>query len=357
MKALVTGGAGFIGSHLVELLVGEGHQVIAIDDLSSGKVENLDEMLGRYGFLFRVVDMLDTDALDDSFAGIDWVFHLAGTPSGPDSDERPGPSLRAHVQTTLQLLEYSRRHAVKSFVYAASAASYGNAELTPTPEVARLAPRAPHALTKAMGEELVLGWASIHRLPASSLRLFNVYGPRAPLAPDAGSVIPVFLAQKANRKPLTLAGDGRQTRDFVHVHDVTRAFLATTGRMLAGEAINVGSGRQVPIRDVAKLIGGDTIAVPARPGEPRRRLADIDKARKLLDWSPQVPFENGIAALLANLEDWKEAPVWTAETLEQLHSSGREERSPTDATQEPPPEGSPAVGRAVSLSRAFPLPF
>jgi UDP-glucose 4-epimerase len=357
MKALVTGGAGFIGSHLVERLVGEGHQVIAIDDLSSGRVENLDQMLGRYGFLFRVVDVLDTDALDDSFAGIDWVFHLAGTASGPGSNERPSPSLRAHVQTTLQLLEYSRRHAVKAFVYAASAASYGNAELIPTPEVARLAPRSPHALTKAMGEELVLGWASIYGMPASSLRLFNVYGPRAPLAPDAGSVVPVFLAQKANRTPLTLAGDGRQTRDFVHVHDVTRAFLAAAERMLGGQAINVGGGRQVTIREVAELIGGDTIAAPTRPGEPRRRLADIDKARKLLDWRPQVPFEDGIAALLAKLEDWKEEPVWTPETLVQLHGPGREEPGTNEGSREQPPLGPPAAGPALSRSRAFPLPF
>lgn len=321
MKALVTGGAGFIGSHLVALLLERDHQVVVVDDLSGGRVDHLDGALERYGFLLRIVDMLDAESLSDCFSGVDWVFHLAARSNAEEARGRPARALESHVQATLQVLECARHFRLKSFVYAASASCYGAAPPLPTPETAPAAPADPLAVTKHMGEQLVLEWSRLYALPAVSLRLFDVYGTRAPLGPSSGSVAAVFLAQRAASAPLTIAGDGAQTRDFVHVDDVCRAMLAAAERGVAGEAINVGSGVGTSVRRLAELVGGPTVTAPARPNDVRHRVADIRRARRLLDWRPEISIEEGIRGLLHQLEAWQDAPVWTPESLSALHAA------------------------------------
>lgn len=320
MKAMVTGGAGFIGSHLVERLVAEGHQVVAVDDLSGGSLENLEALLGRYGFLLRVVDLLDREALDDAFAGVDWVFHLAGRGDALSSLRDPAGSMRSHLEATLQVLEAARRVRVKKLVYAASAEAYEDVAGRVT-ETCRLAPGSPHAFSKAMGEDLTLSWARIHGLPTLSLRLFNVYGPRAPLTSTLGSAPAVMAAQRAAGAPLTVAGDGVATRDLIHVSDVTAAFLRAAESDVCGEAINVGSGIAASVADLAHRIGGPTRAVATRPGDRLRQCADISRAQRLLGWTPTMDLARGVDDLLKGTIPDEDRPVWTAETHESLHAS------------------------------------
>jgi UDP-glucose 4-epimerase len=298
-----------------------GHQVVVVDDLSTGSVANLETALERYGFLLRVVDLLDAEALSDCFTGVDWVFHLAGRNDVQEAGRRPGRALELHLQGTLQILECARHFGVKRFVHAASASTYGNEPPLPTAERVRSAPADPLAVTRALAEQLVLDWSRLHGLPALSLRLFHVYGSRAPLLPGCGSVVSVFLAQRAAGAPLTVAGDGLQTRDFVHVDDATRALLRAAESEVRGQAINIGSGCATPIGELARCVGGPTVAVPPRPGDVRHRQADIRRASARLGWRPEIDLDTGIRGLLAQLDEWSEAPVWTEESVAELYGA------------------------------------
>lgn len=321
MKCLVTGGAGFIGSHLVELLISQGHEVVVLDNLTSGRLKNLTTVEKSPKFTFFEADIRDIKALGPAFHGVDWVFHLAGLADIVPSIEMPDQYFNTNVTGTFNILECAKASGVKRIVYAASSSSYGIPDAYPTDETSPIKPQYPYALTKFMGEELILHWAQVYGLQAVSLRLFNVYGTRSRTTGVYGAVFGVFLAQKLNKRPLTVVGDGTQTRDFTYVTDVARAFYAAVQSNVSGQAMNVGSGNHYSINRLAELLGGEIEYIPKRPGEPDCTFAKVDKITNLLDWYPQVTFEDGVAKMLANIEDWRDAPVWDPSSIQKATQS------------------------------------
>jgi UDP-glucose 4-epimerase len=315
MKALVTGGCGFIGSHLTTQLIQAGHDVIALDNLSSGRLSNLLHLKDNHHLQVVKTDICSQQEMEPHFKGIDWVFHLAGKADIVPSIEDPKLYFETNVQGTFNVLQCARNAGVKRLLYAASSSSYGIPDQYPTPESSPIQPQYPYALTKYMGEELVLHWAKVYKLPALSLRLFNVYGPRSRTTGAYGAVFGVFLAQKLNGKPLTVVGDGKQTRDFTFVTDVADAFITAAKSDLAGECMNVGSGTHVSVNRLVELIGGEVQHIPKRPGEPDCTFADTSKIFKLLAWKAKVPIESGVAQMMACIEDWREAPVWDQNSI------------------------------------------
>jgi len=310
MKTIVTGGAGFIGSHLCELLLAKGHEVVALDNLVSGRMNNLRDFKQHPHFDLIQADIRDRASIRPIFSGIDWVFHLAGLADIVPSIEQPEAYFNTNVNGTFNVLECAREHKIKRLVYAASSSSYGIPDTYPTPESSPMKPQYPYALTKHMGEEILLHWSSIYKLPAVSLRLFNVFGPRSRTSGAYGAVFGVFLAQKLNQQPLTIVGDGAQSRDFTFVTDVAEAFLRAAESNISGEAMNVGSGNHYSVNRLAELLGGDIENIPKRPGEPDCTFADTGKIRTLLGWKPRVSFEEGVSRMLECIEDWRDAPVW-----------------------------------------------
>lgn len=315
MKTLVTGGAGFIGSHLTELLIDCGHEVIVVDNLTSGCTKNLKTILGHPRFKFAQADIRDSASILPLFEDVDWTFHLAGLADIVPSIERPSEYYSTNVSGTFNVLECARHSGVKRFLYAASSSSYGIPDTYPTSESSSIKPQYPYALTKYMGEELVLHWASIYKLPAISLRLFNVFGTRSRTTGAYGAVFGVFLAQKLSGKPFTVVGDGRQTRDFTYVTDVAKAFLCAAESRVSGEAMNVGSGNHYSIRQLVSLLGGEVEYIPRRPGEPDCTFADVSKIENLLGWKARIPFEEGVFRMLENIRDWEGAPVWDTASI------------------------------------------
>ena len=312
-KVLVSGGAGFIGSHLTEALLAKGYYVTVIDNLACGRKENLPD---HKNLTFMKRDICDPNSLRSCFHGIDWVFHLAGIADIVPSIENPIAYFKANVEGTLNMLEFAHKAGVKRFVYAASSSSYGVPNTYPTPETAPINPQYPYALTKHMGEELVMHWEKVYKLPAVSLRLFNVYGPRSRTAGTYGAVFGVFLAQKKHGKPFTVVGDGTQTRDFTFVTDVAAAFICAAESDISRECINVGSGNHYSVNKLVKLLGGEIVYIPKRPGEPDCTFADVSKINNLLNWKAIVSFEDGVQKMLENINDWQETPVWDPATIE-----------------------------------------
>jgi UDP-glucose 4-epimerase len=315
-RAVVTGGAGFIGSHMVDLLVERGFAVEVIDNLVAGRRENLAHHQGNPGVRLHVVDMCDLPRESPLFRGVDYVFHFGGIGDIVPSIERPLDYMRSNVNGTLAVLEASRRAGVRKLVYAASSSCYGLATELPTTESAPIRPEYPYALSKWLGECAALHWCQVYRLPVSSIRMFNVYGPRVRTTGAYGAVFGVFLAQKLHGQPLTVVGDGTQRRDFVFVTDVARAFLLAAESDQTGEVFNLGSNDPQPVSRLVELIGGAVVHVPRRPGEPDCTWADTGKVRRQLGWTPTVSFEHGVATMLAHIEDWRSAPVWTPEKID-----------------------------------------
>ncbi len=313
MKTLVTGGCGFIGSHVVETLVAAGHSVCVLDNMSTGRRENLQHVADR-GQVVEC-DIAQPGEWKKFFEGVDWVIHLAALADLVPSIRNPEMYFRSNVDGTFHVLEASRFARVKRMIYAASSSCYGFPDIYPTPESARIDPRYPYALTKWLGEQLVLHWAKVYKVPALSLRLFNVYGPRSRTGGTYGAVFGVFLAQKLAGKPFTVVGDGNQTRDFTYVSDVVRAIIMAAQNDLVGQAYNVGSGRTVSVNKVAELLGGEKVHIPKRPGEPDSTWADIGKIQRELGWRPDVSVEEGVGELLKQIDYWREAPVWEPQTI------------------------------------------
>ncbi|MEK6543001.1 MAG: SDR family oxidoreductase [Elusimicrobiota bacterium] len=315
MKTLVTGGAGFIGSHLVERLINDGHDVTVVDNLCTGRPENLHPMKDSPRLKVLQKD-IGKDDLNDAFKGIDWVFHLAALADIVPSIDRPQDYHHANVVGTFRVLEAAKAAQVKRFVYTASSSCYGLPDKFPTPETAAIRPQYPYALTKWLGEQYVMHWAQVYKLPAVSLRLFNVYGPRSRTSGAYGAVFGVFLAQKINGKPFTVVGDGEQTRDFTFVTDVAAAFAAAAASDAICEVFNVGSGGTHSVNRIVELLGGAKTHIPKRPGEPDCTFADIGKITKNLLWKPTVSIEQGVATMLKNIDHWKQAPVWTPDSIQ-----------------------------------------
>lgn len=309
-KAVVTGGAGFIGSHLVERLVADGWAVTAIDNLAVGRRRNLASVEGRAGFQFLEADIVDHERIVPAFEGVDHVFHLGALADIVPSIERPFDYHRANVDGTISVLEAARRQGAKRFVYAASSSCYGIPDVYPTPETAPLRPMYPYALTKMIGEQYALHWHQTYGLPVVSLRFFNVYGPRARTSGTYGAVFGVFLRQKIAGQPFTVVGDGSQTRDFTYVTDVADAVVTAARSDIAGEIMNVGSGGTYSVNRLVELLGGDKVHIPKRPGEPDSTYADTTKIRTLLGWKPRVSFEQGVAQMMRHIDDWRDAPLW-----------------------------------------------
>lgn len=311
--AIVTGGAGFIGSHLVDALLAENVSVRVIDNYSTGRPENLAHVAGQVDLV--EADFAKSGSWQKLFQDVDWVFHLGALADIVPSIQRPTDYFQANVDGTFNVLEAAKNAGVKRFVYAASSSCYGIPEKYPTSEVADISPQYPYALTKRLGEELVMHWAQLYNLPAIALRLFNVYGPRSRTSGTYGAVLGVFLAQKLANKPFTVVGDGTQTRDFTYVTDVANAFLTAAQSSACAEIFNVGSGETVSVNRLVELLGGEVTYIPKRPGEPDCTYADITKIRRDLKWQPKVDIKQGVDNVLANIDYWKSAPVWTPATI------------------------------------------
>ncbi len=317
MRALVTGGAGFIGSYISEALLRQGHSVVIVDDLSAGKEDNIKALLRHEQVEFHCLNITEKNHLMDIFNGIDWVFHLAGKADIVPSIEQPEVYFQTNVHGTLNVLLCAKKAQVKKFVYAASSSSYGLPDIYPTPENSPIRPQYPYALTKYMGEELVMHWGQVYQLPVISLRLFNVYGPRARTHGAYGAVFGVFLAQKFNGHPFTVVGDGTQTRDFTYVTDVADAFIKAAQSDQQDVVMNVGSGNHYSVNKIVELLGGDVTYIPKRPGEPDCTFADISRIQSLLEWQPSIDLDLGVANMLEHRDDWGNAPVWSADAIEE----------------------------------------
>jgi UDP-glucose 4-epimerase len=312
----VTGGAGFIASHLVDRLIADGHSVRVLDNFSTGRPENLAHLARDPRLSLERVDVSGEPRLRSLVEGADWVFHLAALADIVPSMERPMDYHRANVDGTVAMLEAARHAGVRRFLYAASSSCYGIPDAYPTPETAPARPQYPYALTKLIGEQCVLHWSQLYRLPAISLRLFNVYGPRSRTSGTYGAVFGVFLAQKLKGLPFTVVGDGTQSRDFTFVADVADAFVTAAQSSVASEVFNVGTGTPVSVNRLVGLLEGDVVHVPRRPGEPDCTHADIGKIQRRLGWRPKVSIEEGVRILLEHIEYWRQAPVWTPDSIE-----------------------------------------
>jgi UDP-glucose 4-epimerase len=308
--AVVTGGAGFIGSHMVDLLLDEGYRVRAIDNLVGGRLENLAHRKNDSALDVVVEDLRNVGPDSNLFADATYVFHFAGIGDIVPSIERPVEYMSANVLGTVHALEAARRAEVTKFVYAASSSCYGLAEEVPTDEQAQISTQYPYALSKYQGEQAVLHWGQVYELPVVSVRIFNAYGPRSRTTGAYGAVFGVFLAQKLAGKPLTVVGDGSQSRDFLYVTDVARAFLAAAVSEHRQEVYNLGASNPQPVNRLVELLGGDVVHLPTRPGEPDCTWANTDKIRRELGWEPRVSFEDGVATLIEQIERWRDAPVW-----------------------------------------------
>lgn len=317
VKALVTGGAGFIGSHLVERLLADGHQVVVIDSFVCGSPENLAAVADNPRLTVHKADVARPTEIRPFFTGIDWVFHLAALADIVPSIQQPMRYHDANVNGTVSVLEAARDAGVKRFIYAASSSCYGIPDTYPTPESAPPRPMYPYALTKYLGEEYVNHWHRVYGLATVALRLFNVYGPRARTSGTYGAVFGVFLAQKLAGKPFTVVGDGAQTRDFTFVSDVAGAFVMAAASDISGESMNVGSGHTYSVNKLVELLEGEVIYIPKRPGEPDCTFADASKIHRLLGWEPRVSFEDGVSIMLRNIDYWRKAPVWSAKSIEE----------------------------------------
>ena len=314
MKTLVTGGAGFIVSNLVDQLILKGHKVIVLDNFSTGRRSNLAHQKKKNLKIINI-DISSNKSLDKYFRDVKYVFHLAGLADIVPSIENPDKYFYSNVIGTLNIIQAARKVKLKKFIYAASASCYGIPDKFPTEEIDKIKPMYPYALTKWQAEELIMHWYDIYDLPAISLRFFNAYGPRSRTSGAYGAVFGVFLAQKLANKPLTIVGNGKQTRDFIHVNDLVRGIIKAATSNKIGKIYNIGGGKEVKVNKIAKLIGGKKIYIPKRPGEPDRSLADISKIKKDLNWQPKITIEKGIKGLLQNISYWKNAPVWTVKKI------------------------------------------
>ena len=310
MISLVTGGCGFIGSHMVDRLLAEGHTVRVIDDFSTGRPENLKHHEGDPRLQVMVADICDGEKIAPLFEGVGWAFHMAALADIVPSIQRPEDYFHSNVDGTFSVLQAARKAGVKRFLYTASSSCYGIPDHFPTDERAEIRPEYPYALTKRMGEELALHWHRVYGLPVVSLCLFNVYGPRSRTSGTYGAVFGVFLGQKLAGKPYTVVGTGEQTRDFTYVTDVVDAFWAAACSDVSGERFNVGSGHTYAVNRLVELLGGpdaQVVHIPKRPGEPDQTWADTSKIRAALDrdlkGATTVIISHRINTLLGRIRD------------------------------------------------------
>jgi UDP-glucose 4-epimerase len=313
-KVCVTGAAGFIGGHLAEELLKQGHEVVGLDDLSSGKRDTVAQLLRHPGFRFLEGSIVDPQAVARAVSDASWVFHLAAIPSVPVSIREPERTTAVNVGGTVNLLQAAARARVERVVLACSCAAYGDGPEQPKHEALLPRPVSPYAAQKVAGELYAQTYTRAFGLPCVGLRFFNVYGPRQDPNSEYAAAIPRFVTRLLSGEPPIVFGDGLQTRDFVHVADVVRAnLLAATAPGAPGEIVNVASGKSASLLDLIALIRqaiGPRAAhlepehQPARAGDLRASSADLTKARKVLGYEPRVALAEGVAALV---DSWRSA--------------------------------------------------
>ena len=300
MKAIVTGGAGFIGSHLVDALLNEHIEVTVLDNFSTGRLENLAHVQDQIELV--ECDLAVKGEWDKHFVNVDWVLHLAALADIVPSIQQPATYYRTNVDGTFNVLQAAKNAKVKRFIYAASSSCYGIPENYPTSEQAEIRPQYPYALTKRLGEELVLHWALVYGLPSLSLRFFNVYGFRHLAEGPYATVMAIFEEQKKNNKALTITSDGEQRRDFTNVDDIVDGLIKMSKDDWNGEIFNLGTGRNHSINELAELFNPKSIEyIPKRPGEADVTLADISFTQEKLSWKPLVSIEDYIKDFISSL--------------------------------------------------------
>jgi UDP-glucose 4-epimerase len=314
--AIITGGAGFIGSHMVDLLLARDFKVRVIDNLVGGREQNIAQHKGNPDFVLERADIRDYEPGAALFQGADYVIHFAGIGDIVPSIERPTEYMSTNVLGTVRMLECARHVGVKQFVYAASSSCYGLAR-TPTREDHPIVPQYPYALSKYQGEQAAFHWHQVYKLPVNSIRIFNAYGTRSRTSGAYGAVFGVFLKQKLAGKPLTVVGDGTQTRDFLYVTDIAEAFLLAAETGKSGQVWNLGAGNPQPVNRLVELLAGPVVYIPKRPGEPDCTWADIAKIQLDLSWAQKISFEEGVGRILADIEYWRDAPLWDPESIAQ----------------------------------------
>lgn len=313
--AVVTGGAGFIGSHMVDLLLASGYQVRVIDNLLGGRESNLVQHAGNPDLICEWADIRELPVDSKLFDGAKYVFHFAGIGDIVPSIEKPVEYMSTNVQGTVRVLECARFAKVTKLVYAASSSCYGMAEV-PTKVDHVISPQYPYALSKYMGEQACFHWHQVYKLPVNAVRIFNAYGTRVRTTGVYGAVFGVFFKQMLAGKPFTVVGDGTQRRDFLYVTDVAKAFLAAATTDQVGEVYNLGAGNPQSINYLVELLGAkEVVYIPKRPGEPDCTWADISKITKELNWQPTVSFEDGVKLMLAEIDKWQDAPLWDPESI------------------------------------------
>lgn len=312
--AMVTGGAGFIGSHMVDLLVAQGFSVRVIDNMTGGCADNIAHHKTNANFALEERDIRSYGPNDPFFKNVKYVFHFAGLGDIVPSIERPIDYMSTNVLGTVHMLECAQKANVSKFVYASSSSCYGLAQV-PTREDHPIDTRYPYALSKYQGEQAAFHWLRVYQLPVNAIRIFNAYGTRSRTSGAYGAVFGVFLKQKIAGKPFTIVGDGSQARDFLYVTDVVEAFLAAAEVKYVGRIYNLGSGKPQSINRLVELLGGEKVYIPKRPGEPDSTWADISRISTELNWSPKISFENGVSKIVDNIDYWKNAPLWEPDSI------------------------------------------
>ena len=308
---IVTGGCGFIGSHLSELLVKKGFKVFVIDNLFSGKKSNLPKSKNIILIQESILNKkkILTKLKNKKIYGI---FHLAAMADIVPSIIDPIKYMETNVMGTTKILEIAREKKIKKFIYIASSSCYGIPKKYPTKENSEIKCEYPYALSKNLGEQVVMHWKKIYKMNCNSIRLFNVYGPRSRTSGAYGAVFGVFLAQILKNFPLTVVGDGKQSRDFTYVTDVVEGMYKVFLKGKSGEIFNLGTGKASSINKIIELLKyKKRIRLPVRPGEPDKTLGSIKKIEKEIKWKAKVSISKGVEEMKKNIEYWKDAPLWT----------------------------------------------
>ena len=319
-NVLVTGGAGFIGSHMVDLLIGQGFSVRVLDNMIAGKEANLSHHKNNSKLIIDERDIRAVNEKDSIYKDIDYIYHFAGIGDIVPSIDSPEEYMSVNTQGTVKVCEGARINSIKKLVYAASSSCYGLATV-PTDENAKISLQYPYALSKYLGECAVLHWNKVYNLPVNVIRIFNAYGTRSKTSGAYGAVFGVFLKQKLAGKPYTVVGNGEQKRDFLYVTDVANAFYQASITEKIGEIYNLGAGNPQSVNYLVELLEGEVTYIPKRPGEPHATWADISKIIKELNWKPKVSFEEGVKEILSKISYWKDAPLWDEKSIDKATKS------------------------------------
>ena len=313
MRVLITGGAGFIGSHLVDFLIKKKDikKIVIIDNIEDGSLKNLQSSNKSKKFEFFKRDIKSFKNIEPILKGIDVVFHLAALSDVVPSIEEPIEYLNTNIMGTVNLLEAMRKNNVKKIIYAASSSCYGIPKKYPTNENAEINPLYPYSFSKNIGEQTSQHWSNTYNIDFVSLRLFNVYGTRSRTNSAYGAALGVFLKQKLSNHPFTVIGNGKQKRDFIYVSDVVEAFYLSINKKVKNVILNIGSGKPRSVLEMIKILEGRKIFIPKRPGEPEITHANIKKTKSILKWKPKISLEQGLKTVLKNIFYWKKAPLWT----------------------------------------------